>query len=314
MQECPKCGFVQPKDKYCANCGLDIESYKPAPDPLLVRLKKSTAMQIGAVVVVVLGMTAAIFISQRDRIVEHLSGAAPTKKRPMPVYELNQLPTQPTAAANRPEAITAPPQAAMAFSKTRAPTPPSADVKKVYKEMTISFFEVSKTAIMQLMAEGQLLNETAQTKSFLLNSANAIASIKNYDSEAREHGETRNENFDLTAPFNLDFTHISGKKAGENVGMSLLFTATAMTESLWDFTMEANINLKNETGGTLLSSGVNGSYSMPPKSALILVGFLPHQKIANDDLWSFSNSPLQIYGSDKFINGLTEFVIVIQPK
>ncbi len=29
MMKCPKCGFSQPKDKYCANCGIDIEIYRP---------------------------------------------------------------------------------------------------------------------------------------------------------------------------------------------------------------------------------------------------------------------------------------------
>jgi hypothetical protein len=26
---CPKCGFSQPQDKYCANCGVDMEHYRP---------------------------------------------------------------------------------------------------------------------------------------------------------------------------------------------------------------------------------------------------------------------------------------------
>ncbi len=28
MLSCPKCGFQQPKDRYCAKCGVNIESYK----------------------------------------------------------------------------------------------------------------------------------------------------------------------------------------------------------------------------------------------------------------------------------------------
>lgn len=315
MQNCPKCGFSQPKDKYCANCGLDIEAYKPAPEPLLTRLKKNTWLQIGVVVAVVFGLTVAVFIVQRERIVSHLAGAEPTKKRAMPVYDNN--PAKPMAlnsSARNDAPITAPAAAAMAPTTTHALNPGAAAEGHKYKTLNIQFFEISKPALMQLAGEGQVLNETPNTKSFLLNAADAAAKIREIDAEAHNHGDSRTENFEVNTPFNLDFTHISGKKTGENVGMSVTFTPTAMTDALWDFSVEANINLKNETGGSLLSTTVNGSYSMPPKAILFLAGFLPHQKIANEDLWSFSNSPLQIYSSDKFINGLTEFVIVIQPK
>ncbi len=34
---CPRCGFQQPKDKYCAQCGVDMETFKPASPPALKR-------------------------------------------------------------------------------------------------------------------------------------------------------------------------------------------------------------------------------------------------------------------------------------
>lgn len=30
MMNCPKCGFEQPKDQFCAKCGVNVESFKPA--------------------------------------------------------------------------------------------------------------------------------------------------------------------------------------------------------------------------------------------------------------------------------------------
>src|ERR1022692_1365529 len=30
LVNCPKCGFSQPKDRYCAKCGVDMDSFKPA--------------------------------------------------------------------------------------------------------------------------------------------------------------------------------------------------------------------------------------------------------------------------------------------
>ena len=41
MQTCPKCGFQQPTDQFCAQCGIDIETYHPEPKPLSSRLMAS---------------------------------------------------------------------------------------------------------------------------------------------------------------------------------------------------------------------------------------------------------------------------------
>lgn len=314
MHECPKCGFVQPKDKYCANCGLDIESYKPAPDSLFVRLAKNTGLQIALVVLIIIGMAIVIFISQRERIAQHLSGALPTAKRT--ARQITEPKNQPDpkaalAAATRVDSTT--PATALTAKSRPSPTASAPETKR-YKDLTISFFEISKAAVVQLASEGQVLNETQQTKSFLVRGPDALARIREIDAEARPHGEPHTEAFTPGTPFNLDYTHMGGKKNPEAVGMSLVFNPTAMAESLWDFAVETNINLKNETGGALLSTTINGSYSIPPNSALFLAGFLPHQKVLKEDLWSFNGSPLMVYDSPDFISGLTEFVIVIQPK
>lgn len=39
--KCPKCGFDQPKDTYCANCGIEMESFKPKKPPILKQVIKS---------------------------------------------------------------------------------------------------------------------------------------------------------------------------------------------------------------------------------------------------------------------------------
>jgi hypothetical protein len=311
MIECPKCGFVQPKDKYCANCGLDIETYKPAPDPMMVRLKRNTALQGSAIVFIIVIMAIAIFISQRERIARHLEGAIPALKRSMPQPEIT---AEPYTGGSAPTPRNTEPPPPTALAAKAAPSVAAEEAPKIPKELNVGFYEISKAAILQLAGEGQILNETPQTRSFLLHVPDVAAKIKETDSESRTHGEPHAENFVVGTPINLDYTHMGGKGATESVGLTIVLTPTSMAESLWEFAFEANINLKNETGGSLLSTSVNGNYSIPPKSALLLAGFLPHQKVSKEDLWSFNGSPLMIYESPYFLNNLTEFVIVIEPK
>ena len=66
MMVCPRCGFSQPADPYCAQCGLNISTFQPVKKSFLVRFFQNPNLHlflIAALVVVVLGY---IFYSQRD--------------------------------------------------------------------------------------------------------------------------------------------------------------------------------------------------------------------------------------------------------
>lgn len=54
MVNCPKCGFSQPRDLYCARCGVDMTAYRPIEKPLIVQLARSTMFQIAVLGFVVL--------------------------------------------------------------------------------------------------------------------------------------------------------------------------------------------------------------------------------------------------------------------
>ncbi|MCM2282668.1 MAG: zinc ribbon domain-containing protein [Bdellovibrionaceae bacterium] len=46
MVSCPKCGFTQPSDRYCASCGVDMVAYKPAAKSLTQKLVSSWVLQV----------------------------------------------------------------------------------------------------------------------------------------------------------------------------------------------------------------------------------------------------------------------------
>lgn len=47
---CPRCGFSQPKDQYCANCGVNIEKYVPEKVNFLKKLLSNTFVQVSLVI------------------------------------------------------------------------------------------------------------------------------------------------------------------------------------------------------------------------------------------------------------------------
>lgn len=62
---CPRCGFSQPKDRYCAQCGIDMDAYKPPQAPLLRRTLGHPALQLGFVIL--LGGAVGLSLWQRNR-------------------------------------------------------------------------------------------------------------------------------------------------------------------------------------------------------------------------------------------------------
>lgn len=59
---CPKCGFEQPKIEYCANCGIDMTSFKPKKPPLKERIFRNSYFYLMLMILVLLGT--GIFIKE----------------------------------------------------------------------------------------------------------------------------------------------------------------------------------------------------------------------------------------------------------
>jgi hypothetical protein len=65
MIHCPKCHFRQPKDQYCASCGIDILAFKPPTVSKSKKIFESGNFQIFILIVVAAIM--AYFVAQTDR-------------------------------------------------------------------------------------------------------------------------------------------------------------------------------------------------------------------------------------------------------
>lgn len=311
MHECPKCHFVQPKDRYCANCGLDIESYVPAPEPALKKFSKNTSLHVSIVVILTLLAAMAIYVREKDKIMEHFRNApllmssknsdrGDTPERPRD--ENGEL-----QAGQPSEAITAP---APNPSATATALENSAQARR---ELTITFAEASVAFIQQLESEGQLLNETAQRRSYLINGPLVINKLKERDPDFRILRGGQNFNLKVGSPMSFDFTHLSGTQ-NEDVGLTLDMNPESVTEDLVELSLMGSLNLKDEAGNSNTSQEISANFSFSPKSTLVMVGFLPHQQIKPDDKPLFINTPLAVYDSPQFITGITDFVIFIQVK
>lgn len=59
MVECPKCGFAQPKDQYCAKCGVDMAKVPQSPAAVLLKLlRKPLVLSAVGVFAIIITITA----------------------------------------------------------------------------------------------------------------------------------------------------------------------------------------------------------------------------------------------------------------
>lgn len=107
---CPKCGFSQPKDRYCANCGVDMDAFRPKAPPMMKTLLGNPAFHIGIVVVLAIGAWVMIRQNQKRELAQRMQFLS---QGPV-VVERSQKPEPPVAvtaaeAENSPERAGFPP-------------------------------------------------------------------------------------------------------------------------------------------------------------------------------------------------------------
>jgi hypothetical protein len=64
MVNCPKCNLLQPKDQYCANCGVNMETWQPPAKPLWKKVLGNWMVQLSLLFVVIFAIVLRDNISQ----------------------------------------------------------------------------------------------------------------------------------------------------------------------------------------------------------------------------------------------------------
>ncbi|MEY4616436.1 MAG: hypothetical protein RJB66_1396 [Pseudomonadota bacterium] len=78
LVKCPKCGFDQPEDTYCAKCGIEMGSFKPTKPPIWSTIVKSPIFSI--IIFVGLGYLAFLYLNKPTRFPESTSKPTTTRR------------------------------------------------------------------------------------------------------------------------------------------------------------------------------------------------------------------------------------------
>lgn len=98
LVNCPKCGFSQPQDQYCAKCGVDMQAFKPKPAPMSTRMLTSPVVMIGLIFALV--FAGSLYIIREQRRQEVTRRVDYLKNGPLYAESLAPTTTRDSASAN----------------------------------------------------------------------------------------------------------------------------------------------------------------------------------------------------------------------
>lgn len=307
---CPKCGFQQPEDQYCAQCGVDMISFQPEPETLPTRLSKNLPLQIFLVVLIISGFFVSIYLSEKENIDQKIKEAFQADSTFAENIDSTNEDIVETAAVNTTASANVPASLLAASNKSNKPKTETAAVK--IQKLEIAYAEVPMPLIQAWSAEGQILNETGQSRSILISNVTEFNKLRRQDwkpfflpggqdSEISTSLNIRDDQFQILSSTNSE------------VGVSFEIDPTEINPDQLSFELQIVISLPMGLDASIGTTSLSGRYTIPKNSALIVLGVLPKHSMSTEFNQAFQGTPLAVLQSPEFQSGASEFALMIRP-
>lgn len=319
--ECPKCGFIQPKDRYCANCGIDVESFHAKPKPVIVRILNSPSLYVGLFVSSLVILSLIITTLPDSKIAKTAkSWVLSEENENLNSDKIEKMEPEVQVAQNNNEEMASPSETIP--SENSLPTQDKksenkgTEVVKAPEYLNVEFVEFSRSQLDKLYNQGKILAETNEMQVIIYNKNPGLIALKELDKELKVlpggHQQRFSEN--PTQVFNF----ISTTEKGDEQGLSFQVSLNALSANNLSIEYEIFLNIKAGENNELVNSSLSGTYQFSSKSTLILSGILPRLKLNDNVSQEFQATPLSIMTSENFVSpdaqSPSEFLILISVK
>ncbi len=348
MIECPRCGFTQPKDQFCASCGLDIDAYVAKPKPILVRLVQNPNLHltlIGILVVLVIGY---IFYSQRELVSRQMGNLLdlPVSSRDAGDAEDPLNAARPAArAAARPQAAVSPPTEGGGPTANTAATgalagqaadgsgegtadgsaakggaaDPSAVRLSASNKLEVTHWEVPREAMANLIALAEKLGESNAGRAYLYPSGSKIAD------QIQSVGQRLALGRNVAVKAGGQMTMETPPTTTEAFQYGLFIQLTKVDGKDLGLKWESQLVLPQpETAAeaaagapavrSTVETALNGTATLTSAGLLVIVMEPTNRSPREEFLARAGEGPWSVFASPEFRGGLTEWVITVQIK
>jgi hypothetical protein len=325
MMDCPRCGFAQPKDRYCASCGLDVENYHAAPTPIWIRILQSPNFHLSLIAILIVFVVGYILYSRSElvtREVGQLLGGSPISSReaadPDDAGEDKKAPAAPAAAPK-----VEPPPAAVAVSPGTAPT--ESDAKALAaavvdpQKVDVGFWEVSRETLVGQISGAEKVGETNEGRAYIFKDGSKIA-------DAIRAGSRRlslNRAAPLQAGSQVMVVTPPSTPEPFQFGLAVQVMKFENKEAVlrWDSQLVLSqpesaqeMASTQPSMKTVIEAALNGSATLNGSGVVVLVLEPANRHPRDEYLAKAGEGPWSIFSSEDFRNGLTDWVVLIQLK
>jgi len=344
MMDCPKCGFTQPEDKYCANCGVNVVSFRNKPISLQTRVLNNPWTYFFILGILTTGLF--IFISLQPNSQIALKAKSWILKTDSSLQGTSNLsdsnPQEPQDSATQLDASSVANSSSADLDESNSadaeevtpndqesttPLAESEDGQKAKSNETssqdanaqkqkgykVSFVEFARNKMENIIRASQILNESTEVLVLSVKSDQYIDRMQKFDSEMMVlPGQQESLLGKNTKALNFLFSD----ESGEEFGMRLKLNSKESEKKINNLELSIFVQLKfQDTAAQKFQFNHEATYNLEAGSTLLISPVLPRQKLNSELQESLANSPLKVFDSPEFLGpeSPTEWLIVIEP-
>lgn len=334
--KCPRCGFQQPKDRYCAQCGVDIDHYRPPQTSFGKKILGNPAFQISLVLCIAAVVGLSLYQRRRDDLQERVNyfknGAQVARSVSSPYQTATESPEdsapQPAAIDDTDEpnqqlaSESAPSAENQLAAKNAAPTTPTttAPAKPAVPPRTpppgaatvrVFFTELSPVAREQLLADAAAIGQVNTLGDFLAGIAPDLGrKLTPSNREIKIHSREQ-RTLELGSPVHF-FQGVRPNDPDGELGLSYYIELQDSDGSVDRGTIEIVRSWREGTPPTLQKKTFPASFELSRGSGFFMLGLLPRINPPDLENELVPISPFQILRSPPFRSGVSDSAIFIE--
>jgi hypothetical protein len=334
MMECPRCGFQQPTDQFCAKCGVNVETYVKKPKPLLVRLLQNPNFHLSLIGILIVFVVGWIFysranymklevgrlvgtpISSRDAA-DPAEAAAQAKMREEVQQaaegagsETEQEPAEAFAAA-REDAASEP----VTMTDSASPEKTAAAAASPSK-VEVSYWEIPREILLPVLQQAQPVGQGNGVRAYFLAQNARLNEILNSGSQSLAAAKT------IPASQGTQMTVETPPTTPEMFQFGLMVQMTKAEAKDLAVRFDSRLVLPQpEPAGAVQPamrraavSALSGASPLTSSNAIAIVFEPANRRPSEEILARAGDGPWNVFSSPEYRNGLTDWVIVIELK
>lgn len=317
--KCPRCGFQQPKDKYCAQCGVDMETFKPKVPPAWKRILGSPLLQLSLLILVAGAVGTLLYSKGQQRLerrVRPLTSSlqvSSSKNDPAFLDDNNTSPTE-GEETNTPTATPQADGSLNAYKVAPGSQPPAATESPHAgnPQVIVYYAEIGRDALISLFVASR---NSGQFMEFSDYSAGLVPSLSKILSNPQIkvlHKEVKS----LESAKTLQWFY--GIKDPKDQSLELGMTTFLGVNEIENGALRGNIEIQRSWREPLTSGGFeNQKKSFPAEfeidtdSGFFISGVMPRRSYLDNDQELSNIDVYKVLSSTQFRSGESHFVIFL---